>query len=333
VASYLERQGLSTFVCDETRQAVAQLGRDPAAGKAIVLAHQSRLLAAPRAAVETIQGHRTILIVPSGAEPIPGFHHTIREPFFLDQLVNAIKSIASPPPATPATTIVPPASRGPDADLLRGLAHAINNPLTAALGWLRLLEGEVGEREQTKRLVSQSRFELERLGQVAQTLAHLASPTSSGSATFDLRQVATEVANAALAQGARITFRAGPAKSFLVSGNPADYDLLLRLLTASAHDGGGLEQVEMSLAEEKGVVRLGLSDPKGRVPDPDTATDLGKLLRSERHQRALGIALGQALARRTGGSFRSEALHPKGASFLLSVPAAARTMTASKGAP
>lgn len=331
VASYLERQGLTTFVCDETRQAVAQLGRDPSGGKAVVLAHQTRLLAGSRAAIETIQAHRTILIVPSGADPLPGFDHTIREPFFLDQLVNAIRGVATPQPPAVISGVSHP-SHGPSPDLLRGLAHAINNPLTAALGWLRLLEGEVAEREQAKRLVTQAHFELERLGQTAQALAHLAASGPAGAVTFDLRQIATDCANAALAQGARLAFRS-QARTFLVSGNPADFVLFLRLLTGSAHDGGGLDQTEVTLGEDQGLVRLGVRDPKGRVPDPDTAADLGRLLRSERHQRALGIALGQALARRAGGSFRTEALNPKGAAFVLSVPAASRSMTASQGAP
>src|SRR5436853_3612080 len=114
VASYLERQGLSTLVCDETRQAVAHLGRDTANTKAIVLAHQVRLLAASKTTIEAIRAYRTILIVPSGAEPLAGFDHTIREPFFLDQLVDTIKALTAPPdPASKGGRVTASAS-GPD---------------------------------------------------------------------------------------------------------------------------------------------------------------------------------------------------------------------------
>src|SRR5262245_38042690 len=126
VASYLERQGLTTLVCDDTRQALTHLGRDPVNTKAVVLAHQARLAAAAAGSVESLRGFRTILIVPAGAEPLPGFDQTIREPFFLDQLVNAIKGspgATSRAPAAPAAS----APRHPDGDLFRGLAHAINN--------------------------------------------------------------------------------------------------------------------------------------------------------------------------------------------------------------
>jgi hypothetical protein len=331
VASYLERQGLTTLVCDDTRQALAHLGRDPANNKAVVLAHQARLAAAPPASVDALRAFRTILIVPSGSETIPGFDHTIREPFFLDQLVKAVRgSVAGARPAEEdAASSQQP--RQPDTDLLRGLAHAINNPLTAALGWLRLLETEVGERDAPKRLVGQAQGELERLAQVAQGLAYLANPAPQSGSGFDLGQIVSDRARMASAEGARVAFRPGTGRSFTVNGNPVEYDLVLRLFLFPAHDGGGVDPIEMSVTESGGLVQVMLKDPRGRAPDPDTTGDLGRLLRVERHHRALAIALGSALARRAGGTFRCEALHPRGAAFVLTVPAAARSLEASKG--
>ena len=283
--------------------------------------------------VEAIRAYRTILIVPSGADPLAGFEHTIREPFFLDQLVDAIKELATP---------ADPASRGsrrravtlaPDSNFSAGSptrSTTRSRPLSAGSA-----SSKARSRSASRRNASSPRPASSSSGsaQIAQALAHLAAPVALGSATFDLRQIAADRANAALAEGARVSFRSGPARSFMIAGNPADYDLLLRLLVAPAHDTGGLEQIEITLFEEQGLVKLAFRDPKGRVPDPDAASDLARLLRAERHQRALGIALGSALARRTGGSFRCEALHPRGASFVLAVPAVARSTEASKGSP
>jgi signal transduction histidine kinase len=332
VASYLERQGLTTLVCDDTRQALTHLGRDPVNTKAIVLAHQTRLAGAAEGSVESLRGYRTILIVPAGSEPLPGFEQTIREPFFLDQLVNAIKGSSGTregrAPAAPA----PGTARHPDSDLLRGLAHAVNNPLTAALGWLRLLESEIDEGDQRRRLVGQARTELDRLAQVAMGLAALAGTASSGGIPFDLAQGASDCVRAATAQGARAAFRTAGGRSFLVNGNPVEYDLFLKLLLVPAHDASGLDQIEIVVSESAGVVHVAVNDPRGRVPDLDSLADVGRLLRAERHHRALGIALGSALARRAGGTFRCEAGNPRGASFVLAVPAAAGRTDAMKGA-
>jgi hypothetical protein len=331
VASYLERQGLTTLVCDDTRQALAHLGRDPANSKAVVLAHQARLLAAPQASVDALRSFRTILIVPSGSDALPGFDTTIREPFFLDQLVKSVKGSAAGGRAAAASDAFVPPFRIADPDLLRGLGHAINNPLTAALGWLRLLEGEIGDDDAKRRLVGQAQAELERLANLAQGLAYLANPNPQAGAPFDLGQAVADRTRVAVSEGARVAFRPGGGRTLSVNGNPAEYDLVIRLFLVPAHDGGGLEPMEISVAESSGQVQLTVSDPRGRAPDPDTTGDLGKLLRIERHHRALAIALASSLARRAGGTLRCDAMHPRGAAFVLSQPAAARDLEASKG--
>lgn len=332
VASYLERQGLTTLVCDDTKQALTHLGRDPANSKAVILAHQTRLVGAAPASVEALRAFRTIVIVPSGSEPMAGFDHTIREPFFLDQLVRTVKGNTAGARPRPEAPVAAAPVRTPDPDLLRGLGHAINNPLTAALGWLRLLEGEVRDQDSHRRLIGQVQTELERLGHLAQGLAYLANPNLSPGAPFDLGQAAADRTRVAVSEGARVAFRPAGGRTFSVAGNPAEYDLVLRLFLVPAHDGAGLDQMEVAISETGGQVQLTVKDPRGRAPDPDTPADLGKLLRVERHHRALAIALSAALARRGGGTFRWDALHPRGAAFVLSLPAVARDLDAFQGA-
>jgi signal transduction histidine kinase len=331
LASYLERQGLKTTVCDETRHAIAHLVREGVAQKTLVLAHQKRLAAATTQSVDALRPYQTILIVPSGTEPLPGFLHMVREPFFLDQLVKVIKGTSAagrePDDGAPRTP------RGSaEADLLRGLAHAINNPLTAALGWLRLLESEIDERDQKRRLVIQARGELERLGQLSQGLALVANPPG-GSTPFDLGAMVGDRVHHTVADGGRIAFRPVQGRRFLVAGNPVEWDLVLRLLLATAGDSKSLDQIDVSVGEKNGMVELAVRDPKAVLPDPDAFADLGRLLRIERHQRAMAIALGQSIARRAGGTLRCEALHPRGAALVLSVPESSRAADASKGLP
>jgi signal transduction histidine kinase len=329
LASYLDRQGLTTTVCDDTRQALAHLGRDGVAQKTLLLAHQKRLEAAPRPSMDALRAHPAILIVPSGTEPLPGFNHMVREPFFLDQLVKVIRrATGREEPAEESGAAAK--SGGPGADLLRGLAHAINNPLTAALGWLRLLDSEIEERDGKKRLVAQARTELERLAYMSQSLAILAAPPP-GAAAFDLAAIVLERVNQALADGARVTFRPVPGRTFMVAGHPIEYDLVLRLLLASAHDAKSLEVADVSLGETNGTIVLSVKDPKAAMPDPDVLADLGRLLRTERHSRAMAIALAQSVARRAGGTLRFEAVHPRGAVMVLGIPEASRGSEPTKG--
>src|SRR5262245_66612317 len=69
LASYLERQGLKTTVCDDTKQALAHLGRQGDRGKTLILAHQKRFVAAARPALDALRAYQTLLIVPSGSDP------------------------------------------------------------------------------------------------------------------------------------------------------------------------------------------------------------------------------------------------------------------------
>lgn len=328
LASYLERQGLKTTVCEEARHALAHMGKDGAAQKTLVLVQQNRIASPSRSANDAFAPYQTVLIVPSGAEPIPGFEHVLREPFFLDQVISAIRR-ASGDETEPA-----PAAGGPGGDehLLRGIAHAINNPLAAALGWLRLLDAEIDDRDRKKRLVVQARTELERLGDLAQALALVGSPPPA-SVTFDLGMLVGDKVHQAALEGSRVVFRPARAQAFHVSGNPLEYDLVVRLFLVSAVDSKSLDQLEFCLDDKSGQVQLSVRDPRGIVPGQETLEDLGRLLRAERHSRAMAIALSLSITRRAGGWLRVEAGHPRGATYVLSVPAASRGAQASKGAP
>jgi signal transduction histidine kinase len=333
LASYLERQGLTTTVCEETRQALAHLdGRRPAR-RVVVLAHQKRIAAAPRAAIDALRTHPSVLIVPAGSEPIPGFDDVVREPFFLDQLLGVLERTASRGAAAAAETPPAQASKGEGqpGELLRGISHALNNPLTAALGWLRLLETEIDGGARTASLAAQARSELERLSQFSQGLALVAAPPPPDS-VFDLAPLVATRVHAAVSAGARVSFRPARSGTCPVAGNSGEIDVLLRLFLDAAHESQSIEPLEVAIDSAKGFVRLEVRDPRAALPDKDAIRDLGRLFRLERHQRALAIALAHSIARRAGGTLHCAALEPRGASFVLSIPEASAGREAAQGA-
>lgn len=332
LASYLERQGLTTTVCDDARQAVAHLEQRRPPRPTLILAHQKRVAAAPQGALEVLRAHPSVLIVPAGSEPIAGYPECVREPFFLDQLVSVIRRTVERGAAGTASEATATEPVGPaGADLLRGIAHAMNNPLTAALGWIKLLENDLEARDRKRVLALQARLELERLGHLSQALAFLAVPPPGGSA-FDLAPVVADRVSSATTVGARVVYRPVPARAFRVAGNPAELDLMLRLLLASAHESQSLDAVEIRLSASGGAVHLAISDPRATVPDQDAMQDLGRLLRVERHARALAMALAHSIARRGRGTLRCEPLQPRGAVVTLALPEAAQEREAAQGA-
>ena len=311
LASFLDRMG------HEVLTLPAEGGTDLAAADGILLVQEracrGRRLEPPLAACPTLTlGSQHV--APEGTP-----RERLGDPAPLDAIEAAIDRLVTgrppPPPGRPPQS--PAAARSL---LLRGVAHALNNPLSAALGWMQLLRQGGEERHAIR-----AERELRRIQEIAHALSLLGRGSAPGGTVFDLRDLLDGAIRTLASEGFEPEDVSPSAVRAPVSGSPEEWSLMLRLLVGSfAEDGSRLENLRLALGRDDGEVVIEIRVRGVGLPrsiDPSRLDDL--LFKKIRHTRALGLALAHLLVVESrGGSLEVIADRPTGCLIRLCVPEA-----------
>jgi len=250
------------------------------------------------------------------------------DPYYLAEVASTLAQLEETPRHV-AAEVLPDADepirrRTPDQGvLLRGIAHALNNPLAAASGWLQLLAVDLGEGDSRTRALNQVRGELQRLERLLQALGLIGGRPSNLQAPIDVESIVESRVKVLEREGLAVTFDvAGPLPR--VVGDPAEMALMLDLVLGSfVEERGRVQALTVRLARVGPAVEFIIEEDGGAMPDDCDPTDLGSLLRHCRHSRAIGIALAADLVqRRLEGEISIAGLPEGGTRLSMTMPAA-----------
>ncbi len=254
----------------------------------------------------------------------PAFER-LPEPFFLGALVASIERLAGAPVPLPRRARpVGPGGAPATAGLLRGLAHALNNPLAAASGWLQLLAVDLGEQDPRQRALRQARRELQRLEKLLLCVAYIGERPSPVTMDLDIAGMISDRVRDLRDEGLPVALEIESGPRPRLVGDPAAYGLFIDLLLGSWLDERArARSLTISVRREGAATEVVFADEGGTLPPDADLGDLGLLLRQTRPARALALALARILVVGRGGDVRIEVPDPSGPPRLrLRIPAA-----------
>jgi len=265
-------------------------------------------------------------------QPRPGLIR-LDDPYYLAEVASTLAKLEEAP--RHVTEELAPSADGPvrqrapdQGVLLRGIAHALNNPLAAASGWLQLLAVDLGEGDSRTRALNQVRGELQRLERLLQALGLIGGRPSNLQAPIDMEATVETRVKALEREGLAVTFDvAGPLPRIV--GDPAEMALMLDLVLGSfVEERGRVQVLAVRLARVGPAIEFVIEEDSGAMPDDCDPADLGSLLRHCRHSRAIGIALAADLVqRRLKGEIAIAGLPEGGTRLSMTMPAAGQRET------
>ncbi len=208
--------------------------------------------------------------------------------------------------------------------LAASVAHEVNNPLAAILGFARFVERVPEARADALRIVR----EAEHCRDIVKGLLELSRPAQLELAPVDVATVgelAAEVNEAFVATGL------GLAKVVMQGACVVRADLgklrqVLWNLMKNAHEAGGAVEVVVSGGQD--ALTIAVSDEGLGLPSGvDPATLFEPFVSSKADGMGLGLAVSRALVRRHGGELVAKPrAGGRGATFLVSLPPEAKAV-------
>jgi signal transduction histidine kinase len=260
------------------------------------------------------------------------------DPYFLQMVTAEIQALLSsdgPVPAIPSTPPIPlppredapAAGNAPDLGLvLRGLVHALNNPLSAASGWLQLLAVDLQREDPKWRALHQARTELQRMERLLLALGWIGGRSSNLRVKLNVEQQVKDRIDALEREGLAVSMTCEGESLPCVYADPAEFGMMLDLLFGSfLEERNRLRGLYVVIRVRKGHLEVIIGDGGGSLLTEGDASDLGVLLRRMRHTRAIAIALAhRVVALQLGGSVSLTGGGGEASRLILSMPATER---------
>ena len=211
-------------------------------------------------------------------------------------------------------------------ELVRGVAHEINNPLFGMLGLVELLLAEIEpgtKAHERLTLVQQSGLEIKR---ITHTLLGFARPDSDVSEVVALQDVAANAVELIHCTSAGKTIEvkeAYPDDQLLVTGSPARLSQVFLSLLVNAQQAmptGGTLTVQLERDGDWAVARV---TDTGPGIDPEARSQMFEPFSTTKERgTGLGLAASLEIARVHGGDLIALDSVAAGASFVLRLPIA-----------
>ncbi len=263
-----------------------------------------------------------LALAADGTVAPPWASRVVREPYFLDEVLRALSEIAPSPPDHRTQDAQAPSqvNPGPMNDVLRGLAHAINNPLTAAVGWLRLLSLDGITREKQQDLVGQAQRELDVIARMTLAMTALGGRNLRHLGLVRVCDAVAAATRDVPESQVRLRCVGANTLSAVVHTDAAIVELMIGLLTHDARADARPEPLEIEISSTPAHVRISLRDVASPATPAADGFGIASLLRTQRHTRGLGMALAAELACRSGGTLQCEGAAPAGSTLVLILP-------------
>jgi signal transduction histidine kinase len=210
--------------------------------------------------------------------------------------------------------------------LAGGMAHALNNPLTAVLGFAELIADTTGEgrvKEDAEIIVREAL----RMRQTVETLLEFSRPPARGEEPVDVVELVRGLGGACAekleSRGVRLVIQAGE-ETVGVRGDRDRLRLMLEHLLNNAAQAlagvaSGEERViRVSVGQDGVMVHLIVSDTGPGFREPGRVFELGDSVRGA----GLGLSVCYAIAHEYGGEISAFNLHPHGAAVAVELPGA-----------
>lgn len=208
--------------------------------------------------------------------------------------------------------------------LAEGMAHALNNPLTAVLGFAELIAATTGEqrvKEDAEIIVR----EAQRMRQTVETLLEFWRPAAQSEAAVDMRKLVRELAEGCgeklARRGGRLVVQASD-ESVVVRGNEGRLrQMMEHLLNNAAQALAGVMEsdervIRISLDRDGAIAHLIVSDTGPGFREPGRVFELGDSTRGA----GLGLSVCYGIVHEHGGEIRAFNLHPHGAAVAVELP-------------
>jgi signal transduction histidine kinase len=220
--------------------------------------------------------------------------------------------------------------------LAEGMAHALNNPLTAVLGFAELIAdttGEVRVKEDAGIIVR----EAQRMRLTVETLLEFWRQGAQSETAVDVRELVGELTEACTeklaSRDVRLIVQADD-EPVVVRGNGGRLrQMMEHLLNNAAQALAGVAEsseervIRISLGRDKAVAHLIVSDTGPGFRQPGRVFELGDSMRGAR----VGLSVCYGIVHEHGGEIRAFNLHPHGAAVAVELPVADFAIKTSEG--
>jgi len=215
--------------------------------------------------------------------------------------------------------------------LASGVAHALNNPLTAVLGFAELIAESSDEArvQQDARTIA---TEALRMKATIERLLDFWRPSTLADAPVDVLEMVREVSDGCASplgeRGVRLEVIA-PAGLEMVRGNRERLGQVLEhLLNNAAHaiakararEEGEEHAIRISLSQDEHTLYVIVSDTGTGFEDPGRAFDPFYTTRDPVEGAGLGLSICYGIVREHGGEIAAFNLHPHGAAVVVELP-------------
>ena len=221
--------------------------------------------------------------------------------------------------------------------LAGGVAHALNNPLTAVLGYAELIAATSGEERVRQDAVTIAREAL-RMRETVQSLLDFCCPAIQTEAPVALpelvQELATDCVETLRHRGVRLVVQAAEQVP-TVHGNRDRLRQVLEHLFNNAAQAIGSAQashaprsaeatqehsIRVMISADARALQVIVSDTGPGFPEPGRVFDPFYTTREPGEGNGLGLSVCYGIVREHGGEIRAFNLHPRGAAVVVELP-------------
>jgi CheY-like chemotaxis protein len=214
-------------------------------------------------------------------------------------------------------------------NLLAGIVHELNNPLTTILGFSELL---LREGSTDKSRLEKIHAEAERSVRIIKNVLRLARADNSGYAVIDINESIRRAVDLAEYQirlhriGLSLSFSARSPKVLAQSGELTQ--VFLNLITNAIQAISGVRasgKIRISSAVIGDSVRISVADDGPGISEADLPRVFEPFFTTKEDGTGLGLSLSRKIVRETGGDMWVSSRQFSGATFIIELPAVTDT--------
>ena len=213
--------------------------------------------------------------------------------------------------------------------LAGGVAHALNNPLTAVLGFAELIRETAGEprvRNYAETIVEEAK----RMRETVQRLIDFWRPPIQREETVDVRTLVDGLASACedrlTARGVNLIVQIGDEVPGIRGNRERLRQMLEHLLNNAAQAIGSSgvapqeDAIRLTVTCDAHAVQIIVSDTGPGFREPGRAFDLFYTTQAPGEGDGLGLSICYGIVREHGGEISAFNLHPRGAAVVVELP-------------
>jgi PAS domain S-box-containing protein len=215
--------------------------------------------------------------------------------------------------------------------MLAGVAHELNNPLTAILGVTELLRERTGFDESAKRQLDLTHRQARRAARIVQNLLEFSRPAAPQKRPLDVNSVIERTLqlqeHSLRRNNVEVEFHSQPALQLVVGDGNQLIQVFLNLITNAEHairevrDSG---RIQIRLGQLGGHVTVTVQDDGVGIPPEALPRIFDPFYTTKRPGggTGLGLSICMSILREHGGSIDVETLPAGGSAFTVFLPAA-----------